>query len=274
MTDEQLLILLFQPLKNRPSAGTMPAELALSTSLTRLVKQRVVGEPINLNRQDATNFATAAVEIWHRAVHSLLISIALKKDSPVWSAVAGYYASHYTFRAAAHLLGFFSLHGARCTITISGQAGPYFGAVVKKLEREHDWYREKVSSSKLFGGDAFFSARPNGGLDDREHRSRANYGDHLTHYPPISPVSVEEIKDRMRTLERYPAVVPPELSDARFPDIEGVWILAYQRISRFRKLVDDKVGKNRFWEGHRDPPWAKPFTNFDMADVTGMSTTN
>lgn len=273
MTDEQLLKLLFQPLSNRPSAGAMPAAFTLSTSLTRLV-QRAGGAAINLNRQDATNFATASVEIWHRAVHSLLISIALKKDSPVWAAVAGYYASHYTFRAAAHLLGFFSLHSAKCTIEINGQTGPYFGAVVKKRKREHDWYRDKVSNSKLFGSDSFFSARPKAGLDDREHRSLANYGDHVSRYPSLSPIALEEIKDRMRILERYPAVVPPELSDARFPDLDGVWVLAYQRISRFRKLLDDKVGKNRFWDGHRDPSWAKQFTNFDMADVTGMSTTN
>src|SRR4051812_48924126 len=100
MTDEQLLQVLFQPLNNRPSAGTMPAELTLSSSLTKLV-ERTGDTGINLNRKDATNFATASVEIWHRAIHSLLISIALKKDSPVWAAVAGYYASHYTFRAAA-----------------------------------------------------------------------------------------------------------------------------------------------------------------------------
>lgn len=273
MTDEQLLKLFFQPLINRPSAGTMPAELALSKSLTKLV-QRAGGTAINLNRQDATNFATASVEIWHRAVHSLLISIALRKASPVWAAVAGYYASHYTFRAAAHLLGFFSLHTAKCTIEISGQTGPYFGAVIKKRKREHDWYRDKVSDSKLFGNDAFFKARPKAGLDDREHRSIANYGDHLSRYPSISPIVLEDIKERMRILEQHPAVVPPELSDARFPDLDGVWILAYQRISRFRRLVDDKVGKNRFWEGHRDPSWAKQFTNFDIADVTGMSTTN
>jgi hypothetical protein len=159
MTDEQLLKLLFQPLTNRPRAGTMPAEFALSSSLTKLV-QRAGGTAINLNRQDATNFATASIEIWHRAVHSLLISIALKKDSPVWAAITGYYASHYTFRAAAHLLGFFSLHAAKCTIEINGPTGPYFGAVVKKRKREHDWYRDKVSNSNLFGSDAFFSAPP------------------------------------------------------------------------------------------------------------------
>lgn len=273
MTDEQLLELLFQPLRNRPSAGTMPAALTLSTSLTRLV-QRAGGAPISLNRQDATNFATAAVEIWHRAVHSLLISIALKENSPVWAAVAGYYASHYTFRAAAHLLGFFSLHTAKCTIEINGHAGPYFGAVVKNRKREHDWYREKVSNSKLFGNDPFFRARPKAGLDDREHRSLANYGDHLSRYPSISNIIVEDVRSRMRGLERYPAVVPPELSDNRFPDLDGVWVLAYQRICRFRRLLDDKVDKNRFWDGHRTPSWAVQFTNFDMADVTGMSTTS
>jgi hypothetical protein len=273
MTDDQLLKLLFQPLSNRPSTGAMPAERALSSSLTKLV-ERTGNAAINLNRQDATNFATASIEIWHRAIHSLLISIALKNDSPIWAAVVGYYASHYTFRAAAHLLGLFSLHGAKCTIEINGQTGPYFGAVVKKRKREHDWYRDKVSSSSLFGGDAFFRASPKAGLDDREHRSIANYGDHLSRYPSISAIALEDVKDRMRNLERDPAVVPPELSATRFPDLDGVWVLAYQRISRFRKLVDDKVGRNRFWEGHRAPSWATQFTNFDLADVTGMSTTN
>jgi hypothetical protein len=264
MTEDQLLILLFQPLRDRPSSGAMPPKLTLSDSLTELV-QKSAGGPVNISRKEATYFATASVEMRQRAVHSLLISIILKKDSPIWAAVAGYYASHYTFRAAAHLLGFFSLHKAKCTIAINRESSPYLATVMKGRQREHDWYRKKVSTSKLFGGDAFFRAQPASGLDDREHRSLANYADHLSLYPTIQTVSTDEVKDRMRSLEQYHAEVPPELSDDRFPDLDGVWVLAYQRISRFRKLVDEKVGSNRFWEDHRDPSWAKEFTNFDLA---------
>ena len=55
-------------------------------------------------------FATAAVEMWLRGIHSFLISAASTRVSPVWASISGYYASHYTIRAFAHLLGYFQLY--------------------------------------------------------------------------------------------------------------------------------------------------------------------
>jgi hypothetical protein len=270
MTDEALVKLLFDLLKHRSSASVPPA-MTLSDSLSRLVS-RSRGGPISLNRDSTALFATASIEAWQRAVHSLLMSISLSVSSPLWAAIIGYYASHYAFRAAAHILGLFSLHGEKCTIEIDSSSGPYLGAVVKGRQREHDWYRSKVSKSALFGRDPFFLPEPTIGVTDQDQRNRANYGDHLSRFPAFQSINVEEVRERMRWLEQYPAPTAPAISEDRFPDLEAAWILAYQRISRFRKLVDEKVGKNRFWEGHRSPAWARDFTNFDLADTTGMLT--
>src|SRR5437660_9704152 len=52
-------------------------------------------------------FASAAVEMWHRAIHSFLCSVALTETSPLWSRITGYYSSHFVMRAFSHALGFF-----------------------------------------------------------------------------------------------------------------------------------------------------------------------
>ena len=57
-------------------------------------------------------FATASIEMWHRSIHSYLTSLSLTAASHIWSSVAGYYSSHYSVRALAHILGTFQLFNA------------------------------------------------------------------------------------------------------------------------------------------------------------------
>jgi hypothetical protein len=48
-----------------------------------------------------------------------------------------------------------------------------------------------------------------------------------------------------------------------FPDIASVQILAYHRIVKFRKVLDDIVGaEHRFWAIQRNPPLEAQRANF------------
>src|SRR4051812_48612238 len=94
---------------NRGGAATFPRPIALAAHLETMIPPGRVGT-VPINASGASMFASAAVDIWLRAIHSLVISAALTRASPLWASVAGYYSSHYSVRGIAHLLGFFTLH--------------------------------------------------------------------------------------------------------------------------------------------------------------------
>ena len=89
----------------RSGPGLVPAAGTLAKTLREHIKDR--GMQFNLKPADAALFGSAAVEMWLKAVHSFLISTSVMKASPVWSAVSGYYSSHYVMRAFSHLFGHF-----------------------------------------------------------------------------------------------------------------------------------------------------------------------
>src|SRR4051794_22938270 len=100
-----LLVATFGPLIGRGEGHPFPGPRTLTNLLEHLAPPKN-GEK-NLDRDAAACFATAAVDIWLRAVHSFLISASLTESSPIWASISGYYSSHYSVRAIAHLLGYF-----------------------------------------------------------------------------------------------------------------------------------------------------------------------
>jgi hypothetical protein len=100
------LITTFRPLN--VAAATFPPPRTLSVSLEGKLPKDPTTE-VTINPKIASHFASAAVDIWLRSVHSFLISASLTEISPIWSSVSGYYSSHYAVRGLAHLLGYFQL---------------------------------------------------------------------------------------------------------------------------------------------------------------------
>src|ERR1700757_803400 len=74
----------------------------VSRALEALIPPQDISS-VNVEPKVAALFATASVDMWLGAVHSLLISASLTNASPIWASVTGYYASHYAVRGLAHL---------------------------------------------------------------------------------------------------------------------------------------------------------------------------
>src|SRR5437660_12593671 len=91
---------------DRPAAKLdFPQPGTLARLFSHLIKSG--GAEAALPHQNSSMLATAGVEMWHRAIHSFLWSIALTERSPMWASVLGYYASHFVMRAFAHAMGIF-----------------------------------------------------------------------------------------------------------------------------------------------------------------------
>ncbi len=219
----------------------------------------------NLTPETAKMFTTAAVDMWLRGVHSFLISGSLTTVSPIWASVTGYYSSHYCVRALAHLLGFFRLFSTKRMARLLPAAGRYSCDFSGKTGREHDIYWGIVKSDPHFASDALF---PASNLDV-DHRDWANYADHLPRFVPFRPLDKEALKIRIERISEIPFASPPTPSpkEGGIPDVDNVQVLAYHRVVRFREFVDGiLVGKNRFWDVHRNPSWAMEFMDFQLTE--------
>ncbi len=267
----------FAGLNRRSAMRSFPRPTALADTLAELVPENRNGAvPIDPNV--AGLFATAAVDIWLRGIHSFLISTALTRASPVWSSVAGYYASHYSVRGIAHLLGFFNIY----------RKGPRKGAIAHfNIQAnqlicdfttkdvgggEHKFYWKAVHSNPHFENDPLFPLNHDFKVvSDASHRGRANYADHLQRLPAFQSLDEREIKDRVQRISDMDFDTPPIPSCDNFPDLDSVQIVAYQRIIRFRQFVDEILGTdNRFWSVQRDPTWVRGTMNFQMTDHSGI----
>src|SRR3989344_7964975 len=128
--DSKLAPALFLELDSQKRPGWFPPPGSLAEELRKKIVKG--GSSFRLSSSDSILFATAAVEMWLRAVHSFLISSSLEKASPIWSSISGYYASHYVMRAFAHLHGHFLLRGSRQHVRISHGKGKSFLCESKK----------------------------------------------------------------------------------------------------------------------------------------------
>lgn len=220
-------------------------------------------------------FATAAVEMWHRGLHSFILSAGLASTSPIWSSVAGYYASHYVVRGYAHLLGRYVLYKQKKVASLYLDQGRFYCRLEGKgaTEREHKSYWKFVRASAEFGADPFLnvdnSASP---ISDQAHRTKANYFDHIGNFFKFKALTQEAIIERIERISgiSLSAVPVPDADD--YPDLESVQIMAYHRLVRFRKYLDDLLGEQyHFWNVHRKPQWCQDVIDFQITEAALIS---
>ncbi|MBN1505652.1 MAG: hypothetical protein JW955_02335 [Sedimentisphaerales bacterium] len=258
---------MFSGLHRQSAAKALPKPGTLAAQLSQIV-DRANSNITTVQQATLSFFATAAVEMWHRSIHSLLISASLTKASPLWACVSGYYSSHYAVRGLAHLLGFFQLHSKKRIIQVEVKAGRYLCHICRKQrgDREHKFYWSIVKDHTRFAGDPFFTKNEEGQpRSDSAHRSKANYADHVDQFPLFEVLNEAYLKQRIRTIASM------ELSDApipridAYPDTDSVQLVAYHRVVKFRSLVDEVLGgSNRFWTANRRPGWCRDFVDFQV----------
>jgi hypothetical protein len=261
---------MFSDLNRQSAAGALPEPGTLADLLSEYVVDSSPSTVVAVKPKVLTHFATAAVEMWLRSVHSFLISASLTDASPIWSAVAGYYSSHYSIRAFAHLLGVFQLFRKRRIVYLGKEAGHLVVRIERKHadHREHKFYWKYVSEHPQFASDPFFYAPSDDAPEsDGAHRNKANYVDHIDRFPVFLPLNLEALE---RTVERISTVefssVPVPRAD-HFPDTLNVQFIAYHRIVKFRRLLDEIPGvKNRFWKVQRNPSWCPGAMTFSVVD--------
>ena len=267
----------FGPLKTVP--GKFPASASLAEALRKEADRK---RPGAVSPQLAANFGTAAVDIWHRSVHSFLISTALTDASPMWASVSGYYSSHYSVRGIAHLLGYFCLFTRRTVARlVIGPRGGYSLSFLKKLpginaRGEHQRYWALVKRDPVFQGDPLFTEnRQDTDESDSAHRNYASYIDHLCKYPVFHPLDQEAIQLRIDKISKIVFDDTPIPRRSKFPDVEYVQVVAYHRLVSFRKALDEVLGdSNRFWRVHRNPSFAASYMNYQLAEGSGLSQYN
>jgi len=74
---------MFKALNNKSAANAFPPP----RTLARLLRARCAPfdlDAVAAKAPDLSNFATAAVEMWLRGIHSFLISASLTEASPIW----------------------------------------------------------------------------------------------------------------------------------------------------------------------------------------------
>lgn len=261
--------LMFRGLNNIAASKRYPIPGSLSMQLNDLVDTTNKDDHSITVQQNTVNlFATAAVEMWHRSVHSFLVSASLTKSSPVWSSVSGYYSSHYSIRGFAHLLGYFQLFNKRRVIQLEIRGGNYYCHISKKDggDREHKLCWKLVKKYSLFANDPFFTINDDKLIQsDGAHRNKANYQDHIGRFPKFQPLDEIYLKSRISLISSI------ELSDAPipniefYPDLENVQLIGYHRLVRFRMFLDEILGgSNRFWSNNRSPEWCPKYLNFQV----------
>jgi hypothetical protein len=251
------------------ASAALPETSALSGELRALVAKANTN-PIVVTPKIAALYATAAVEMWQRGVHSFLVSVSLTGTSPVWSSVSGYYASHYCVRGFAHLLGYFQLYQKRkCIVQISIGGGKYYCQILAKSagDREHKFYWKIVKRHPQFAGDDFFTINPeDDDVSDSAYRATANYADHVDRFPNFQPLNQEDVKTRIKLLSAVSLSSAPIPNRKKFPDdVKSVQLVAYHRLIRFREFLDGVLGgSHTFWKVHRNPSWSKDFLDFQV----------
>jgi len=218
--------------------------------------------------------ASAGVEMWHRAIHSYLWSVALTEISPIWASNTGYYASHFVMRAFAHSMGIFKSFTKRAAIQVVLRNGHFVCNQLTDHGGEHAFYwkavkgHPKLVSNPLFRENNEREDNKKEDQSDARHRNFATYTGHLNAFVAPSFPPAEEVTLRLEKISRIRrhSVTAPTPQRGRFPDLGNVQILAFQRIVAFHDFLDEKVPGNRFWRAHRRPSWCKDVISFQVED--------
>ncbi len=130
-----------------------------------------------------------------------------------------------------------------------------------------------MKATKAFEGDDLFTDNnQEADESDVRHRNHANYSDHLFQYPQFFVAKEDTIKNRIEHISKIAVDTAPLPRIDKFPDLEYVQLIAYHRIVRFRRLLDDVLeGKNAFWERHRTPDFASGYIDFQLTEGTGLA---
>ncbi|MHB8729321.1 MAG: hypothetical protein ACYC9K_09860 [Sulfuricaulis sp.] len=267
---EQSIEILFGRFNRRAANTTLSDRTILANKLNALADtlgKKAVGS-FQLTPDSAALFATAAVEMWLRSVHSFLISASVTEASKIWASVSGYYASHYSVRAIAHLLGIFQLYRKKRVARVD------FGSNLCNLEkkggndREHKFYWKVVEMHPYFSTNPFLQKNKNEDeQSDSGHRNIANYVDHINQFPNFRVLDLEILKLRIRYLSSIELSSVPIPRLEHYPDIENVQLVAYHRILSFRRFLDNILGnKNRLWQVHRTPSWCDGILDFQATE--------
>lgn len=266
---------IFNLLKTDP--GTLPTAGAMKIALIQLAPPKgtldiVARTPV------IKLYVTASVEMWHRAIHSYLISSALTNVSPLWASVAGYYSSHYTIRAIAHLIGVYQLWKNQYTVTLEPSGSGFVCHFSQKKTREHSFYWKLVKDHDNFINDDLFTDNPeNSDVSDSAHRNFATYVDHINNFKLFNPLNYSELKDRIDYISKINLTSYPIPNKNKYPDLESVQIVAYHRLVYYRELIDQQISSdNNFWNVHRNPSWCRGIINFQrvkpsLIDMLGQS---
>jgi hypothetical protein len=262
--------LMFARLNRRGAESSFSEPGTLSDLLSKYVVGSTPTTIVAAKPKELTCFATAAVEMWLRSVHSFLISVSLTKASPIWSSVAGYYSSHYSIRAFAHLCGVFQLHKKRRIVHLAKDGTRLVFRIERKQgnDREHKVYWKYVSAHPQFASDPFFYAsQDNVPRSDGAHRNKANYSDHVDRFPVFLPLEAQYLTSRVERISSIEFSDVPVPSADDFPDLDNVQVIAYHRLVKFRQFVDEALSnRNRFWNVQRNPSWCPATMKFSVVE--------
>lgn len=259
----QLIEAMFSEASAMPDPGTLSARLAKIVGDVH--RKTHTTETRTIDLATLSLFATASVEMWHRSVHSFLISVSLTKVSPLWASVSGYYSSHYSVRAFAHLLGYFQLFKEKWIVQVKERDGQYICTRTSKggKDSEHKFYWATVKDHVWFKSDLLFSKNEQDQNSDRDHRTMANYADHINHFPALRTLDEAYLKERATKIATFELSEAPIPRRESYPDIDNVQLIAYHRMVEFRERVDNALGGTHlFWGTHRQPEWCSNFLDF------------
>ena len=80
------------------------------------------------------------------------------------------------------------------------------------------------------------------------------------------------LKSRMAAVSQIEITDPPIPRLTEFADLDNVQLVAYHRIVRYRKFLDEILGgDSRFWNVHRNPSFSAGVLNFQLTEPTGLS---
>ncbi len=256
---DDIIELSFGKFDKRSTKLKFPVPGSLSKNISALIE----GQDQTLSHANVSMLATASVEMWHRAVHSFLWSVALTNSSPLWASVTGYYSSHFVMRALAYSMGIIKSFRKRKAVQITFSGGQCVCTILEdryKKKGEHEFYWMVVKEYPAFSSnDLFRKNNITSSRSDSYHRTYANYTDHINSFVPLDLPEREHIKETVERISRIRvnSITNTAIELDAYPDVRNVQILAYQRIIAYRDFFDQKLSANRFWQAHRTPNWCR-----------------